>query len=163
LGELSGRARVLRTTPQTYAGRTFHLCVLEFVHLDGQGWDHLRSLLHPAVGQRLRRVLNPSRRPMPVPVNRPLAAALLVAVPLLAPRDRHNLDLQLALAYAHDQHEDYERADAEFQKLLAALDRGDFPASRREELLVAAARCAGHAGDLERAGALFRRVLQAYP
>jgi len=49
----------------------------------------------------------------------------------LAPRAPNNLELQLALAYAHDQREDFDKADAEFRKALAALDAGRLPESRR--------------------------------
>jgi tetratricopeptide (TPR) repeat protein/cellulose synthase/poly-beta-1,6-N-acetylglucosamine synthase-like glycosyltransferase len=237
--ELRGRARVLRNSPRVYAARTFYLCVLEFTHFDQQGWDTVQELFHSSAERQLALVLKPRKMPMPVPMNRRLAAALALAVPLvgvefglfrwfnrddfflrevvalnrpitpeetaridrilhatldgpypstdrlvllghalqrmdrrddlaqiiirLAPRDRNNLELRLALAHAHAQREDFEAAEAEFQRLLAELDRGLIHESRREELLAAAARSAIHSGDLPRACELYRLLLQAKP
>jgi hypothetical protein len=238
-GVVRGTARALRANRRVFAAREHQLCVLEFAHLEGQGWNFVQSLFRPAVSSRLRPALKPTHAPIRVPMNRPLAAAMLVLVPLLAvqfgffrwtyrddfflrnialanrpltseeserldriyrdsirqgfastdrlvllsqalgqagrgnelaavtkllaPRDRHNLDLQLALAYAPDQHQEYDQAEAEFARLLEGLDRGQFPEARRQELLLAAARSSTHAGDLDRASANFRRVLDGWP
>lgn len=239
LGELQGRGRVKRTTPRVFAGRKYWLCVLEFTHFEGQGWSTMQVLVGGGPGGRLRPVLKPIKAPMPVPVNRPLAAAVALfallgaaefaacrwiyrddfflksvasrlgdldaeemarverifretmgqkfpstdrlvllsrafrnldrpnemaeVTKLLAPRDRDNFDLQLGLAYAYDQQEDYDKAVAVCERLLAALDRGTIPARRREEILLAAARAHVHLGDIDRADEYFRRVLEAYP
>jgi predicted Zn-dependent protease/cellulose synthase/poly-beta-1,6-N-acetylglucosamine synthase-like glycosyltransferase len=237
LGELQGKARVSGCRPRVFAARTYWLCVLEFTHFQGGGWVALQELFTPAVGGRLRQLLQPSRQPRAVPMNRPLAAALLLVAPLagvefglfrwnyrdefflqslaagpaapddvarldhifketmrqpypptdrlvllsrvlhhadrpnemaeivkrLAPRDRNNFDLQLALAHAYDQHEEYDKAESEYQRLLLAIDRGHIPEARREELLVGAARSSVHAGRLERAMERFALVLQTWP
>ena len=81
----------------------------------------------------------------------------------LAPRDPDNLDLQLALAFAHDQREDFDQADAEFRKLLAAVDRGKYPEARREEILAGAARAAAHGGDIDLAGEYYRPLMERFP
>lgn len=83
LGELSGRARVMRNTPVILAAQTFFLAVLEFSHFDADGWDLLHDLLHPGMQKRLAPVVNPVRKPMPVPMNRPLAAAMALTLPLI--------------------------------------------------------------------------------
>ena len=93
-------------------------------------------------------------------MDRPTEVAELVRK--LAPRDPDNLDLQLALAFAHDQREDFPLADAEFRKLLAALDRGTFPEGRREEVLAGAARAAAHSGDIDLAGEYYRPLMERF-
>jgi cellulose synthase/poly-beta-1,6-N-acetylglucosamine synthase-like glycosyltransferase/predicted Zn-dependent protease len=238
LGRLRGRARVSSCRPQVFAARTYWQCALEFSHFEDQGWEVLQALCGSVVGDRLRPVLRPSRRSRPVPMNRPLAAALLVLVPLvaaefglfrwtyrddfflhevaagatvspddlaridricqdmmaetypatdrlvllsrvlqrtdrldslaevikrLAPRDRDNLDLQMALAHAYGRQEDFDHADAEYTRLLQALDQGLIPEGRREELLVGSARSAVHAGRLDLAAERFRLVLETWP
>jgi cellulose synthase/poly-beta-1,6-N-acetylglucosamine synthase-like glycosyltransferase/predicted Zn-dependent protease len=82
---------------------------------------------------------------------------------LLAPRDRKNLDLQFALAQTLDNHEDSQRAEAEYTRVLAEVESGNLPARRQRELLLAAARASVHAGNLDRAGTLFDRLLAAAP
>ena len=51
---------------------------------------------------------------------------------VLGPRDRHNLELQLALAFAYDQRGQYDEAEAEYGRLLTAANAGTLPESRRE-------------------------------
>jgi cellulose synthase/poly-beta-1,6-N-acetylglucosamine synthase-like glycosyltransferase/predicted Zn-dependent protease len=80
---------------------------------------------------------------------------------LLAPRDRKNLDLQFALAQTLDNHDDHDRAEAEYARVLHEVEEGALPATRRRELLLAAARASVHAGNIDRAGSLFGRLLQA--
>jgi cellulose synthase/poly-beta-1,6-N-acetylglucosamine synthase-like glycosyltransferase/tetratricopeptide (TPR) repeat protein len=237
-GRQEGLARVSRCRPRVFAARTYWLCALEFKHFDGAGWQVVQGMCSPASARKLRPLLQPGRQPRPVPMNRPLAAAVLLLVPLaglefglfrwnyrddfflqglaagnpatpddlarldhvvkdtlhqtypptdrlvllsrvllradrsaelaevvkrLAPRDRDNLDLQLALAYAHEQHEEYDQAEVEYQRLLDSAERGRFPEARREELLVGAARGAVHAGQLDLASERFERVLQTWP
>ena len=48
--------------------------------------------------------------------------------------DRGNLDLQIALAFAYDQREQFDQAEAEYGRLLKGLDAGTVPEARREEL-----------------------------
>jgi cellulose synthase/poly-beta-1,6-N-acetylglucosamine synthase-like glycosyltransferase/predicted Zn-dependent protease len=238
LGTLHGKARVVAARPQVFAARTYWQCALEFTHFQDAGWEAIQELFTPTVGGQLRRLLQPSRQPRSVPMNKPLAAAALLLVPLaalefglfrwnyrdefflqnlvaknaagpeelarldrifkdtmrqpypttdrlvllsrilhhtdrgsemaevvkrLAPRDRNNLDLQLALAHAYDQHEEFDKAEVEYQRLLQAVDRGRFPEARREELLLGAARNAVHAGRLDLAADRFAVVLQAWP
>ncbi|HJT79255.1 MAG TPA: tetratricopeptide repeat protein, partial [Gemmataceae bacterium] len=82
---------------------------------------------------------------------------------LLAPRDRQNLDLQFALAQTLDNHEDFQKAEAEYARVLQDVERGHLPPRRRKELLLAAARASVHAGNLDRAGGLFQQLLAADP
>ncbi|HVS37471.1 MAG TPA: tetratricopeptide repeat protein [Gemmataceae bacterium] len=82
---------------------------------------------------------------------------------VLGPRDRHNLDLQIALAGAYDQRGQFDQAEAEYQELLQALDAGTVPEAKREELMAAAARCAFHAGRVDLAAGRYRRLLARYP
>jgi cellulose synthase/poly-beta-1,6-N-acetylglucosamine synthase-like glycosyltransferase/predicted Zn-dependent protease len=238
LGRLRGQARVASCRPQVFAARTYWQCALEFRHFEGQGWEGLQALCGSAVSERLRPILRPTRRPRPVPMNRPLAVALLLLMPLvaaefglfrwtyrddfflhdmaagaaispddlaridricqdmmaetypatdrlvllsrvlqrtdrleslaevikrLAPRDRDNFDLQLALAHAYGRQEDFDHADAEYTRLLQALDQGLIPESRREELFVGSARTAVHAGRLDLAAERFQLVLETWP
>jgi predicted Zn-dependent protease len=238
LGTLRGKARVVHSRPEVFAARTYWLCVLEFCHFEDAGWESIQELFTPTVGKRLRPLLKPARQPRAVPMNRPLAAAVLLLAPLaglefgffrwtyrdefflqdlaaksavgpdevarldrifkdtmrqpypttdrlvllsrilyrtdrgsemaevvkrLAPRDRNNLDLQLALAHAYDQHEEFDKAEVEYQRLLQAVERGRFPEPRREELLLGAARNAVHAGRLDLAADRFAAILQTWP
>ncbi len=82
---------------------------------------------------------------------------------ILGPRDRGNQGLQIALAFAYDQREQFDQAEAEYDRLLKALDAGAVPEARREELTAGAARCAVHAGRLELAAERYRRLLARYP
>jgi tetratricopeptide (TPR) repeat protein/cellulose synthase/poly-beta-1,6-N-acetylglucosamine synthase-like glycosyltransferase len=82
---------------------------------------------------------------------------------LLAPRDRKNLDLQFALAQTLDNTRDFERAEAEYARLLREIDDEPVGATRKRDLRLGAARASVHAGNLKRAGELFRELLQAYP
>ncbi len=239
LGEVKGMGRVLKCVPRIYAARRFFLCVLEFAEFEGGGRIILDALLDKCAGKRLHNVLTPTRLPMPIPVNRPLATGMAAAAififaelglfrwvynddfflqgvassnqpigpqesanidriyaatmresypgtdrlvllghslqrmdrtselaevtKVLGPRDRNNLDLQLALAFAYDQRENYDQADAEYRKLIKALDEGKIPEGRREELMAAAARCAVHAGRQELAGMRYRQLLASFP
>jgi tetratricopeptide (TPR) repeat protein/cellulose synthase/poly-beta-1,6-N-acetylglucosamine synthase-like glycosyltransferase len=239
LGEVKGMSRVLRSVPRQYAARRFYLCVLEFAEFEGGGRIILDALLDKSAGKRLHDILTPTRLPMPVPVNRPLATGMAAAAififaelglfrwvynddfflqgvayadrqispedsanidriyaatmretypstdrlvllghslqrmdrtaelaevtKVLGPRDRNNLGLQLALAFAYDQREDYDQADIEYRRLFAALDAGKIPEARREELMAGAARCSVHAGRQELAGERYRQLLERFP
>jgi cellulose synthase/poly-beta-1,6-N-acetylglucosamine synthase-like glycosyltransferase/predicted Zn-dependent protease len=82
---------------------------------------------------------------------------------LLAPRDRRNLDLQFALAQTLDNTRDFERAESEYVRLLREVEDQPMGATRKRDLLLAAARASVHAGNLSRAGELFRDLLRSYP
>jgi cellulose synthase/poly-beta-1,6-N-acetylglucosamine synthase-like glycosyltransferase/predicted Zn-dependent protease len=82
---------------------------------------------------------------------------------LLAPRDRKNLDLQFALAQTLDNTKDFEGAETEYQRLLREVGQQPVGATRKRDLLLGAARASVHSGNLERAGELFRELLQAHP
>jgi tetratricopeptide (TPR) repeat protein/cellulose synthase/poly-beta-1,6-N-acetylglucosamine synthase-like glycosyltransferase len=81
----------------------------------------------------------------------------------LAPRDRSNLDLQLALAQAFDSGKDYSQAEAEYQRLLGEANRTVLTASKRREFLVAAARASVHATDMDKAVERFQAALKEFP
>jgi tetratricopeptide (TPR) repeat protein/cellulose synthase/poly-beta-1,6-N-acetylglucosamine synthase-like glycosyltransferase len=82
---------------------------------------------------------------------------------LLAPRDRGNVDLQIALAQALDNTKDYDHAEEEYQRLLERAQKRSLPAAQRRELLLGAGRTSVHAGKLERAAERFRELLRLYP
>ena len=81
----------------------------------------------------------------------------------LAPRDRSNLDLQLALAQAFDSGRDYSQAEAEYQRLLGEAEKTALTASKRREFLVAAARASVHAQEMDRAIERFRAAVREFP
>src|SRR5262249_11697631 len=54
---------------------------------------------------------------------------------LLAPRDRHNVDLRVALVHALANSKEYERAEAEYQRLLAEARNGTLNETRQRELM----------------------------
>jgi tetratricopeptide (TPR) repeat protein/cellulose synthase/poly-beta-1,6-N-acetylglucosamine synthase-like glycosyltransferase len=239
LGEVRGRAKVVRKEGRTYAAKTYHLGVFEFVDFAEQGRVTLTGVLNPRENPQLRPVLDPDHQPLKVPMRRPVLVGLAACVPmvlltlvafrlvyrdefflrdvataqrpisedelarveqifnattqsnypsndrlvllmaalarvnhpremdqvtmLLAPRDRKNLDLQFALAQSLDNGDDHARAEAEYARVLHEIDQGALPPSRRRELLLAAARASVHAGNLDRAGELFGRLLQTSP
>ncbi len=82
---------------------------------------------------------------------------------VLGPRDRGNLDLQIALAFAYDQRQQFDLAEAEYGRLLKGLDAGTVPEARREELTAGAARCAVHAGRPDLAAERYRLLLARFP
>jgi predicted Zn-dependent protease/cellulose synthase/poly-beta-1,6-N-acetylglucosamine synthase-like glycosyltransferase len=239
LGEVRGRARVLREEGRRYAGQYYHLCVFEFQDFEEQGRLTLGMVLNPRENPDLDPVLKPEHEPLPVPMRRPVAVGLAACVPLvlltlasfrmayrddfflrevsmaqraiteeelgrlegivaatmksrypsndrlvllmgalqrvnhpremdqvtllLAPRDRHNLDLQFALAQTLDNHDDHQRAEAEYARVLGEVERGALPSSRKRELLLAAARASVHAGNPDRAAELFHQLLAGDP
>jgi tetratricopeptide (TPR) repeat protein/cellulose synthase/poly-beta-1,6-N-acetylglucosamine synthase-like glycosyltransferase len=81
----------------------------------------------------------------------------------LAPRDRSNLDLQLALAQAFDSGKDYSQAEAEYQRLLAEAERSVLTASKRREFLVAAARASVHGQNMDKAVERFQTAVKEFP
>ncbi|HKB40684.1 MAG TPA: tetratricopeptide repeat protein, partial [Gemmataceae bacterium] len=82
---------------------------------------------------------------------------------LIAPRDRGNLDLQLALAQALDNTKDYDEAESEYQRLLERANDESLPPARKRNLLLGAARSSAHAGKVERAGQRFDELLRLVP
>lgn len=81
----------------------------------------------------------------------------------LAPRDRSNLDLQLALAQAFDSGRDYSQAEAEYQRLLAEAEKSVLTASKRREFLIAAARASVHAQQMDKAVERFQAAVKEFP
>lgn len=239
LGSLHGNARVLRDDHRIIAAKEYHQLVLDVSHLDGQGRTTYSDMLAPTGRKRWGEILEPNKKPMPVPMNKPLAMGTMAILLLctvefgvfrimhrddfflramahqvepasseqidrvlklhretmgdkypstdrlvllgealtrverpvelaevmkrLAPRDRDNLDLQLALARAFDEGEEFEQAEGEYQRLLASIDRGQFPASRREEVLAFAARSAARSGDIDLASQRFTVLINLNP
>jgi cellulose synthase/poly-beta-1,6-N-acetylglucosamine synthase-like glycosyltransferase/tetratricopeptide (TPR) repeat protein len=83
LGEVRGRARLVREESRRYAARDYQLGVFEFLHFTDQGRVTLEMTLNPREHPQLGSVLEPDKEPMPVPVHRPAAVGLVAAVPLL--------------------------------------------------------------------------------
>jgi tetratricopeptide (TPR) repeat protein len=82
---------------------------------------------------------------------------------VLAKRDLSNLGLQLAYAQALDDMGEPDAGLLEYQRLLGRIDKGDFPAERRTAVLLAAARTAVHASQLDQAITWFQEVLANSP
>jgi cellulose synthase/poly-beta-1,6-N-acetylglucosamine synthase-like glycosyltransferase/tetratricopeptide (TPR) repeat protein len=83
LGEVRGTARVIRTTPEIYGGRTYHRTVMEFGEFEGQGRTTLQSLVNPHEAGPLKEALKPDRKPILVHMAGATLVAILIAVPLL--------------------------------------------------------------------------------
>ena len=83
LGEVRGSARVLRTTPEIYGGRTYFRTVMEFGEFEGQGRTTLQSLVNPQETTGLKEALKPDRKPILVHMAGATLVAILIAVPLL--------------------------------------------------------------------------------
>jgi tetratricopeptide (TPR) repeat protein/cellulose synthase/poly-beta-1,6-N-acetylglucosamine synthase-like glycosyltransferase len=82
---------------------------------------------------------------------------------MLAPRDRTNLDLQIAQANAYINARDYARARADYERLLAESKTRRLPAARQRELEMAYARSLFHSGDVDDAAKEFRKLIAAEP
>ncbi|VTR96760.1 tetratricopeptide repeat protein [Tuwongella immobilis] len=82
---------------------------------------------------------------------------------LIAPRDRRNTDLQIALAQALDDTQEYAQAEVEFQRMLDLSRRGLLPAEKQRELRLAAARSSVHAKKYTQAFEQFRELLKENP
>jgi cellulose synthase/poly-beta-1,6-N-acetylglucosamine synthase-like glycosyltransferase/tetratricopeptide (TPR) repeat protein len=239
LGEVSGRARVLRGETRRYAARDYQLCILEFLSFAEQGRTTLEILINPRRRPEENPILKPDKLPLPVSVARPLMTGVAALIPLIAlemggfrflyrddfflqefaqaqevanpddfdrlqsifsrtmseqypsndrlvllmaalaraeqrsemdqiclllgPRDRHNLDLQFAMAQALDNTKDHQRATEEYDRLLGEMKADNLPPARRQQLLLSAARASVHAGDLTRAAERFRELLEIKP
>ncbi len=79
---------------------------------------------------------------------------------VLALRDRQNNDLQLALARAYSNSQEYAKAEVEYQRLYMRMQRGQLTPLQQRELLLAAARSAVHAGHLDDAVVRFRELFK---
>lgn len=82
---------------------------------------------------------------------------------ILAPRDRNNTDLQIALAQSLDDTKDHESAERTYQRLLILLDKGKISASKRREIMLAAARNRVHSGEFAKAGEFYQQLLEGDP
>ena len=83
LGEVRGTARVLRTTPEVYGGRTYYRTVMEFGEFEGQGRTTLQSLVNPQEAGPLQESLKPDRKPIAVKMAGATLVAIAIAVPLI--------------------------------------------------------------------------------
>ncbi|MBO0698571.1 MAG: glycosyltransferase, partial [Zavarzinella sp.] len=83
IGEVRGAARVLRTSPEVYAGRTYYRTVMEFADFEGQGRTTLNSLVNPHEAGPLRAALKPDRKPILVQMAGATFVAILIALPLI--------------------------------------------------------------------------------
>jgi cellulose synthase/poly-beta-1,6-N-acetylglucosamine synthase-like glycosyltransferase/tetratricopeptide (TPR) repeat protein len=83
LGEVRGTARVLRTSPEVYGGRTYYRTVMEFGEFEGQGRTTLHSLVNPQEAGPLQAALKPDRKPILVHMAGATLVAILIAVPLI--------------------------------------------------------------------------------
>jgi len=83
LGEVRGFARVIRTIPQVFGGKTYHRTVLEFSEFEGQSRTTLHSLVNPEEAGPLREVLKPTTKPIVVQMAGATLVAVLIAVPLI--------------------------------------------------------------------------------
>jgi cellulose synthase/poly-beta-1,6-N-acetylglucosamine synthase-like glycosyltransferase/predicted Zn-dependent protease len=237
LGQVRGRAELVRERPRRLGSRTYHYCVFRLPHFEEQGRDTVRTLVNPPEHRHLDPLLSPDKEPLRVPLVRPLIVGLCVLLPfllleagvfnrthqddfflrdmaalqgrnaddkekqeidriyqetikerypgtdrivllqgalhqigrqneidhlteLLAPRDRNNMDLQVALVHALDNLQEYTKAEEEYQKVLEL--NGRVPMERKQELLLAAARSAVHAGRLDTAIERFQVILQQH-
>jgi cellulose synthase/poly-beta-1,6-N-acetylglucosamine synthase-like glycosyltransferase/tetratricopeptide (TPR) repeat protein len=83
LGEVRGAARVLRTSPEVYGGRTYHRTVMEFGEFEGQGRTTLQSLVNPQESGPLQETLKPDRKPILVHMAGATLVAIAIAIPLI--------------------------------------------------------------------------------
>ncbi len=84
LGWLRGTAKVVRNLPRSYAGRPFYYCALNNMRFQETGHDVLEAVLAAASsGKHLQPIFNPSPKPRPIPMNKPLLAGMTVAAAML--------------------------------------------------------------------------------
>ncbi|HJZ92117.1 MAG TPA: glycosyltransferase [Gemmataceae bacterium] len=83
LGEVRGTARVVRSQPALYGGRTYYRTVFEFDEFEGQGRTTLHSLVNPDESGPLKESLKPDRRPIAVNMAGATLVAILIAIPLV--------------------------------------------------------------------------------
>ena len=82
-GDIRGNARVLRTNPEQYGGRTYHRCVLEFNEFETQGRATLNTIVNPNDARPVTAALKPDRRPLLVKMAGPTLVVMAIAVPLV--------------------------------------------------------------------------------
>ncbi len=82
-GDVRGNARVLRTNPEQYGGKTYHRCVLEFNDFEGEGRATLNTIVNPNDARPVTSALKPDRRPIIVKMAGPTLVAVLIAIPLI--------------------------------------------------------------------------------
>lgn len=83
LGEITGKAKVLRSQPITLAAKVYERCVIHFQHIDGEGRDTIYELVTNPVPARFDTVLNPQRELIHVPVGKPALIGLAALLPLV--------------------------------------------------------------------------------
>lgn len=83
LGDVRGTARVMRSNPEQYGGKTYHRTVLEFNEFDAQGRATLNVIVNPNDARPLTQALKPDRRPIIVKMAGPTLVAILIAIPLI--------------------------------------------------------------------------------
>jgi cellulose synthase/poly-beta-1,6-N-acetylglucosamine synthase-like glycosyltransferase len=83
LGDIRGTARVLRSNPETFGGKIYHRCVMEFSEFEGQGRTTLQSLINPGEAKPLTSALKPDRKPILVRMAGPTLIAIVIAIPLI--------------------------------------------------------------------------------
>ena len=83
MGDIRGTARVLRSNPEQYGGKTYHRCVLEFNDFEAQGRTTLNIIVNPNDARPMTQALKPDRRPILVKMAGPTMVAILIAIPLI--------------------------------------------------------------------------------
>lgn len=83
VGDIAGRARVMRLEARQIGPRRMFEHVLQFVRYEGQGRGIMQSLLAPAGEKRTSQALRAESAPQPVPFFQPVAASVLAAVVLI--------------------------------------------------------------------------------
>ncbi|WP_020468133.1 glycosyltransferase [Zavarzinella formosa] len=83
MGDIRGTARVMRTNPEQYGGKTYHRCVLEFNDFEAQGRTTLNIIVNPNDARPMTQALKPDRRPILVKMAGPTLVAVLIAIPLI--------------------------------------------------------------------------------
>lgn len=83
MGDIRGTARVIRSNPEQYGGKTYHRCVLEFNDFEAQGRTTLNIIVNPNDARPMTQALKPDRRPILVKMAGPTLVAILIAIPLI--------------------------------------------------------------------------------
>jgi cellulose synthase/poly-beta-1,6-N-acetylglucosamine synthase-like glycosyltransferase/thioredoxin-like negative regulator of GroEL len=79
LGLVSGTAKVLRTQPRQFGGKTYYRSVLRFSHFDNQSRTTINSLLSPGESRGLTPALKPDRKPTIVRMTKPTLFVIGIA------------------------------------------------------------------------------------
>lgn len=153
LGEVRGRARVVRFEPRRYAAREYRLWVLEFVSFVEQGRVTLEMVLNPREHPHLGPVLYPDKEPLRVPMARPMGVGAAAACGMLAVAAAsfhyvHRDDLFLhgiGLAERPITEEEVDRVESIFNGTLAQ----SYPSTDRLVLLMGAMRRVNRPRDVD--------------